>query len=265
VKRQNRATGSDFRSNASDIEGSKMALKDLLAQKATLTEEAIEKIVAGYVGYDLEEKEVTFTPAFANLVPKARVLMYLVALQGWRFVSDEEIAADAKPAKIEAHLGIAGGTLRPILKGLKDRHLVQVRSGNYFVRPSSFDAIGREIIGDRGPSSQASPRTRRARLVGAESLDGDPGALGKPARAKKTSGRAKEAGARLDQWIVLGFFDQPRTLAEVQARFHQDAIIIPQTSIPSYLLRAVRAGRLQRRKESVNNKERWIYLTKSQP
>lgn len=122
-----------------------MALKDLVIDKAAMTEEAIEKIVSGRLHYDVEEKAISLTPAGASLPVKKKLLTYLVGLQGWRFVAEEPIAADASPAELEEHLGIPGGTVRPMLMDLRERHLLYCKKGRYSVRPSSLHAITREF------------------------------------------------------------------------------------------------------------------------
>jgi hypothetical protein len=122
-----------------------MALRDLVANKAALTEDGIEKIVGPYIRYDVEAKELALTPEGGELPSKAKILVYLVALQGWRFVTEESVAADAKPAQLERALGIQGNTLRPKLKALSDSHLIVSRDGRYSVGVASLAAIRRAI------------------------------------------------------------------------------------------------------------------------
>ncbi|KAB2874193.1 MAG: hypothetical protein F9K38_15910 [Pseudorhodoplanes sp.] len=238
-----------------------MALKDLVAQKSALTEGAIEGIVRDYVRYDAEQREIGFTPKFAELSNKAKILVYLVALQGWPYIVKESAPSDPKPADIGDELGIPGGTLRPLLKDLKERHLIATKAGRYLVRSSSFDAIQKEIAGlgnDGGIASKAKS-SRRSKKT--KTNQQKVGAISKSSK-KVATGGSKEITLKFNKWVETGFFAKGKTLGDVQARFHQEAIIIPQSSIPKYLLRAVRDGRLSRDMQEVNGKRRWVYRSK---
>jgi hypothetical protein len=230
-----------------------MALKDLIAQKGALTEESIEKIVSEYVRYDPEAKSIAFIPGAADLPNRAKVLVYLVALQGWPFVSDAAIPVDAKPGSIEEQLGIPGGTLRPILKELKDRHIIAERNSRYFVRPVSLSAIKSELTdGDHGARSRSRHSRKQKQLEGPTTTSHKIGR----ALATKKSG---SLSARFNKWIDDGFFQKPKTLADVQQRFHKEGEIVPQSTVSPYLLGAVRSGRLTREEEQVKNKRVWTY------
>lgn len=233
-----------------------MALKDLIASKASLAEDVIEQIVSNHIRYDTDHKQVAFTPEAHNLSNKAKILIYLVALQGWPFVMDEVVPVDAKPAEIEEHTGIPGGSLRPALKELKDRNIIIGRGGRYSVRAVALHTIQAELNGDSPAAKTLRPR-KNVRGTGEKGpVTREPGTNGKKrTRGSSTSGLAE----RFQLWIDQGYFDEARTMADVQKRFHKEAIIVPQTSLPTYLLKAVRANQLTREKREVNGKTKWVY------
>jgi hypothetical protein len=235
-----------------------MALKDLVASKSALTEEAVEALIKDYVRYDVEEKELTFLPAAARLSGKQKVLVYLVALQGWPIVAKgQEIPTAAKPAHIGERVSIHGGTLRPLLKELKDRHLIAWKGGAYSVRAASLADIKAEVDG-KAPVKKA-PRLKRAVMAPAKVTP-------RELKAKrKASGKSGDLTAKFNAWIDEGFFRKPRTLGEVRDRFHEQGDIIPRTTIPTYLLAAVRAKppRLTRARADVDGKKVWVYTSPS--
>lgn len=244
-----------------------MALKDLVAQSSALAEDAIESIIKDYVRYDPEVREIAFTPLFAALGNKAKVLVYLVALQGWTFVADEPVVTPTKPGDLGDKLGIPGGTLRPLLKDLKDRHLVTSKGAEYSVRAAALSAIEREL--DSGSTTRSAGVSRRkSRKNSQTKVAQTPKTQKNPreAQAEKTDKKKRRGGGGIketfDGWIADGFFAEGRTLADVQARFHEEAIIIPRTSIPGYLLGAVRGKTLSRSKQGVNGKTVWVYQSK---
>ncbi len=234
-----------------------MALKDLIASKSALTEEAVEALIKDYVRYDVEEKEITFLPAAARLSGKQKVLVYLVALQGWPIVAKgQEIPTAAKPAHIGERVGVPGGTLRPLLKDLKDRHLIAWKAGAYSVRAASLADIKAEVDG-KAPARSA-PKPKRAKTP-------EKAVPGEPKVKRKASGKSGDLTAKFNGWIDEGFFRKPRTLGEVRDRFHEQGDIIPRTTIPAYLLAAVRTKppRLTRTRADVDGKKVWVYTSPS--
>lgn len=239
-----------------------MPLKNLVAQKAIITEAAIEEIIAKYARYDIDESVIVFTPAAAELSNKGKILVYLVALQGWPYVSESEVSTEAKPAIIEETIGIIGGTLRPVLKDLKDRHVILQRGGAYSVKSSSLDAIRVEIGMNEGNAS--TPRKRKGRKKPSAAKAG--GDVQTDSSKRKTPAKKRPAASgqaeAFDSWLMEGFFDEPRTLADVQQRFHEEGILVPQSNLPKHLLRGVRNKRVTRRKQEVKGKRVWVYETK---
>jgi len=239
----------------------KVALKDLVAQRAALTEAAIEDVISEYIRYDVDEREVVFTPAFAGLSNKAKILVFLTAQEGWQFVVEDQDRSPLKPADLEEHLGIPGGTLRPTLKDLKDRHLISAKGGAYSVRAASLEAIKSELNGDGGSAKPKSRKRKKAQPSPATS--GETGDEGTKSAGAKKGAKTSSNGAseRFAGWVGDGFFDQEKTLKDVQDKFHEVGMIVARTSIPTYLLKAVRAGTLKRTKKKVGNKDVWVYQT----
>jgi hypothetical protein len=230
----------------------------LIAQKSPITEEAIESVVASYVRYDPAERQVALLPAAASLSNRARVLVYLVALQGWPFVTDEPVKTTARPSEIEERLGIHGGTLRPVLKELKDRHLISSKSDGYFVQTAGLDTVRSEIARSATAAPRVRAAARPARTRTAQSESSDKGE-GKNAGRKGITGKTAGLAAKFKNWVENGWFDEAKSLADVQRRSRQEGIIVPQTSLPYYLLKEVRAGRLSREEANVGGKNVWVY------
>ena len=233
------------------IEITIMALKDLAAQKAALTEEAIEAIVADHVRYDIDEAEIAFTPGFNDLGNKSKILVYLVALQGWPFVTDDAIATGAKPAQMENVLAIPGGTLRPTLKDLKDRHLITVKGGVYSVRGSSLPSVESEVKSSSSASPPAKKKTKKKTT--------------KKTRGSGSGSTTKNAGLgeKFEEFVAEGFFDDGKTAKDIRDRFHEETIMVSTSVLPPYFIKAVGKDKtLKRKKEDIDGRKVWVYTTK---
>lgn len=234
-----------------------MALKDLVADHKKVAEETIEKIIGPYVRYDPAAQKIVWTAQSKSLSNDAKVLVFLVAVLGWHYVSEEKITVKTKPANLESDLGIPGGTLRPVLKKLKDGHLLTEVSGQYAVQLANIDAIENAIAGNvRAPTKKSSSRkSGRTKPEKAE----DEGADVKSSEKRKSRGAPNQLKTLLTKWISDGFFKEPRTMSNLLERYHENAVIAKLTSLSGLLLDAVRDGLLIRTKIDVQNKKVWAY------
>jgi len=232
---------------ASLVGANSMPLKDLVANKSEIAEAVIEAIVSKYVRYYTDTFEIGFTPSGAELGGEKRVLVYLVALLGWRYVTDKPPEISTKPADLEKALGIPGGTLRPMLKALKDAHLIAPGTRGYSVREGNLEAIGAAISGEKKPARPKAP----AAIGRAKKERGDGSGV------RRSTGNP--IATNIEAWIKTDFFQKPQTLHAVHRRLHEQGVIAPQTSVSGPLLRAVQQRRLKRQKIMENGKEVWAY------
>lgn len=236
-----------------------MALSDLVADHRKIAEETIEKIVVPYVRYDAAAHKIVWTPQGKSLGNDARILVYLVAVLGWQYIVDESRDVSTKPADLERELGIAGGTLRPILKRLKDSHLLIVVDGHYRVQLGNLDSVEAAIAGGTPRGAWKLPARKRSRINRARADGEEPDSTGDTTKQKKKRGSAGQLKAFLIKWITDGFFSEPKTLAQLLRRYHEHGIITKQTSLSGLMLEAVREGLLTRTKIDVRGKQVWAY------
>jgi len=225
-----------------------MALKNLTTSIRTLSEQQIESVVSPYVRYDPEAAMIVLLPAAARLTAKNKILVYLAALQGWPFVTDKAILVDASPSEIEKALHIAGGTVRSLLMAMRQEHLVVSTGGRYAVTPASVDVVRSQV-------EASSPKTRDIKPSGRAKAVPERPEEPRSKRGKRHGGE----GAVFAPWLEQGFFDTGRTFGEVLERFHKDGRIIKSTSLPGYLLGAVRSGFLDRDKKEVGGRRVYVY------
>ena len=122
-----------------------MALKDLVASAQSTREEDIEAIVADYVRYDVDDRALVLTSQASRLSKKAKVLVLLVANEGWVYVDPDIAPKDLKPKVIEELTGIAGGTLRPLLRSLAEDRIVKSVGGAYKIVAPNLPSI-RDLV-----------------------------------------------------------------------------------------------------------------------
>lgn len=237
-----------------------MALKDLVADQDKLNEESIEGIISPYLRYDPSAFSIVFTPVGASLSNEARLLVYLVAICGWRYVVPDPQKVDTKPADLEEVLNIPGGSLRPLLKKLKDSHLIKSEDGHYIVQIANLNAIKDQIGGGNGKSIPGrKTRTNTRKAQGGNSNSNANAATGDKQKKRPDTGSLKEL---LNEWIAEGFFDEPKTISDLLNRYHEYGVITKTSSLSGLLLRAVQDRLLVRKKDDTDSKVGWLYQVK---
>ena len=169
-----------------------MALKDLVVDSGAVTEKAIEEIVSGYVKYEVDPQGIVFTPAGNALGNAEKVIVYFAAVVGWKYVVDEPPFVSTKPADLEDAIGIGGGTLRPVLKKLKDNHILVVADRHYSIRASNLAAAARIV--NRGESVAGLALQIKGQEVGQSERGGG--------RRCQSWGQVQEEGGRTDQGVT---------------------------------------------------------------
>lgn len=109
-----------------------MNLEDLLVDSDALDRALLATILKPFVFLEKGPGAIRFTQAGHRLNSRAKVVAYLLARKARRALGfpDEEAAA---PREIEGETGIKGGTLRPILKALREEKIVAKGPRGYWV------------------------------------------------------------------------------------------------------------------------------------
>lgn len=258
-----------------------MALKDLVVSHAELTEEQIEKIIGNYLRFDTSAETVVLLPSTTSLSSRQRILLYLVGLRGWPFVKpDDTPPTAATPSELEAALQIPGGTLRPILKELKETRLVSVADGRYSVNPVTLPFIEREIANSDGTSvsntNTARPRKKRksksasasevTQTVGEKSDNVEDEIEVAPASSDKKFRKRRDASAKggpivkIRELITEGWFGTPRTVQDILDELRVRGTIYKRTDLTRQMIMLTRARELRRQKQRPAGAKRDLYF-----
>ena len=231
-----------------------MALKDLIVDGGAVAEDAIEKIISVYVRYEIDPPAIVFTTEGSALGIAAKVIVYSAAVFGWKYVVDEPPVISTKPADLEHALGIPGGTLRPVLKKLKDNHLLAVADGHYSIRASNLTAAARVVSGEKHLAA-SQPKSKNTKA--------DDSSVAADTSVKSSAKAKKKAGLpikdSLEALLSEGFFSEFRTLKQIVGRFHELAVIAKATSLSGPVADLVRNKKFERKKVDENGKQVWAY------
>jgi len=233
-----------------------MPLKDLTIKGSVLAEKQVEEVVSKYVRYDVEEKQIHFLPVFTPLTNRHKVLVYLVALHGWPFLSKETLPLEASPATIGKAINVEGGTLRHTLMELKDAHIISATGKLYRVHSAAIGQIKDILQGTVQADKIVKPKNKVKKGQGKRENK----KVSKENRGKKKSQR--DLISVFNKFVTEGFFDQARVIGDVKNRFAEKGLNVPLSSIPKMLLKAVKDEKITRKKKEINKRKVWVYERK---
>lgn len=239
-----------------------MALKDLVVKSGKVSEELIEAIITPFVFYEIPDDgadgvpQISFKPDAVGKDNETKVLTYLVAQAGWKYVLENSalIPANPKPADLESATGIPGGTLRPILKKLKENNLLKVNDGRYSVSLGSLPKIQQIISGEA--------KTKAAKKSSPNKSSDSKG------EAKKGKGKSKgnlSLKGAIDRLVEQAYFTEWRPLSSVLERLHEQAINAKLTSLSGPMADLVRDGTLVRKKVEIEGRKVYAYKSDGTP
>lgn len=229
-----------------------MPLKDHITDSSKLSEEQIEEIIAGRVKFDPKGKTILFLPSTRKQTGRTKILLYLAAIKGWRFLLDSGVPPeDATPKEIERATGISGGTVRPVLRTLQDEKILDNRNSRYGIPAHNLDVV-KSLINVNDPEDSPTPqrggRTQRSK---------------KPAKAAKWSTKASANKPTLldgfQELMSKKWFKKGKALSELKEKLDEMTIFPAVTQLPGHLLKAYRDKRLSRQKEIRDGKKVWVY------
>ncbi|OGD83155.1 hypothetical protein A2165_01275 [Candidatus Curtissbacteria bacterium RBG_13_40_7] len=116
-----------------------MTLSDLIIDVDKITEETLESALKGYVGYDPSQRIIILTPEGRKLNQINKVLVFLLAQKGWKFVikEGEPPQEGLKPKDLGKLLSL-GDSIRPVLKKIKDKGLIYLQKDGAYVIPNNM-------------------------------------------------------------------------------------------------------------------------------
>jgi hypothetical protein len=230
-----------------------MALKDHTIDSSKVSEELIEAIITERVKYDPAKETVVLLPATRGLTNDRKILVYLAALQGWRFlVKENPPHENASPAEITRATGVPGGSVRPLLRGLEDRKILLATKGRYEVPAHNLGRVRDIITGKDALSAvRITPSKHKKMKVDAKS----------PATGKRSSSNKPSASEAFEKLLNANWFKGGKTLADLKEKLKEMAIIVPTSQLPQYLLKACRGERptLERKQDTIDGKKLWVY------
>jgi hypothetical protein len=202
------------------------------------------RIIAPYVRYDTTTESVVMLPAALTRGDRERLLLYLVALLGWRSVKpDGTPSTGAKPDELAAALQLDYEQLRRLLDELSAERLIRAQDGRYEADVRMLPVIDHLLTTRPGPAYADRARAESAVRAGGSAPD------------------HLTPMMRIRALIREGWFVEPRSANDVLAELHRRGAAYRPTDLTRQLQILSRSGELRRAKGRPPGTARdvWIY------
>ncbi len=232
-----------------------MALKNHTIDSTKVSEEQIETIIADRIKYDPKNQKVVLLPNARTLSNDRKILLYLVALKGWKFLIEKDTPPeDASPLEITHSTGIPGGSVRPILRGLEDRKIIVTHKGRYEIPSHNLSTI-QTLLSKQDPIGPVVTKHSKADSKSKST---------KEAKAKRGSNNSNKPtlGEGFASLMEKKWFKGGKTINQLKEKLDEMTIFPPIEQLPWHLLNAYRKGNLTRSKQTTDGKKVWVYEQK---
>lgn len=109
-----------------------MSIQDLVVKSSEIGEAAMEKILKPYVQF-VDNGEIAFNGPFFDLKSEEKIGVALVAKDSWRYIPGKEsLSGGMKNEELEKVTLLAGNTVRPSVKTLRDKGLIRTEKGIHY-------------------------------------------------------------------------------------------------------------------------------------
>jgi len=212
-----------------------MALEDLIVDHKQISKELLEKLLVGRAELIKENEGVNLTRTGNNYSNKTRVLLYLCGKKAWELLSSNRVNASIE--ELQKNLGIAGNTIRPILKELKDSYQAESEKGKYRILPKGVFELEKAIENEKEKERINKPNPQK----------GD------------KSGKQISKSEYINKLYNEGYFKESKKMADIMNELKKLGVNIKLTSLPSYLLPLVRKRKLIREQIIEGKRKIWVY------
>ncbi len=221
-------------------------LNELLIDSAAVDREAIVVALRNYIGIDTTSRNVVTKDAFTALSARQKIVALLLGAKA-RFLLGSGSEA-LTPAEIASSSGVPPGTVRPTLRALARQHVISNNHEGYSVAhhqiPGAIALLAR-------PKPQKAKTSDPGRPAAKHS-----GGMAKRKRAGNAAGKRKKKPPRHSSGVTSadirslvddGFFDQQRTLQDIQAYLkRRQGLNAHGARLSTIMLRLLRAGIVER-------------------